>query len=193
MADDLETYYSLGYRAPGTTHGIARKLEVRTKNRAYKVRNRSQFVEKSETEAVKDRVIANLYQSFPGSIPFELETGQPRSTGRNRWELPVTVRIPISALTALPTGNGAAGEFSVYAATGSVLGVTSDVQRRSQPFTIPAADADKAKASHFTYEVVLQIDEKANRVSVGVVDETGRDSGFKQIAIPSRGASSAGL
>lgn len=187
MADDLETYYSLGYRAPASAHGIARKLEVRTKNRGYKVRNRSQFVEKSETEAIKDRVIANLYQSFPGSIPFELEAGEPRSTGRNRWELPLTVRIPVSALTALPAGNGAAGEFSVYAAAGSVLGVTSEVQRRSQQFTIPAEDAGKAKDSHFTYEVVLQIDEKVNRVSVGVVDETGRESGFRQMAIPSRG------
>jgi len=191
MADDLETYYSLGYRAPGTTRGIVRKLEVRAKNRGYKVRNRSQFVEKSETEAIKDRVIANLYQSFPGSIPFDIEAGEPRSTGRNRWELPVTVRIPISSLTTLPDGSGSAGEFSVYAAAGSVLGVTSEVQRRTQAFTIPASDVDKAKASHFTYEVVLQIDEKSNRVSVGVVDETGRESGFKQITIPSRGVKAA--
>jgi VWFA-related protein len=186
MAEDLETYYSLGYRAPGNSRGIVRKLEVRAKNRAYKVRNRAQFVEKSETEAIKDRVIANLYQSFPGSIEFEIEAGEPRSTGRNRWELPLTIRIPISELTALPDGGGESGEFSVYAAAGSVLGVTSEVQRRTQSFKIPETDLENAKASHFTYDLVLQIDEKSNRVSVGVVDETGREAGFQQIAIPNR-------
>ena len=191
MAEDLETYYSLGYRAPGSSSGIVRKLEVRAKNAAYKVRNRAQFVEKSETEAVKDRVIANLYQSFPGSIPFELEAGELRSTGRNRWELPLKLRIPISELTTLPDGSGESGQFSVYAAAGSVLGVTSEVHRRTQSFKIPESDLDGAQSSHFTYDFVLQIDEKSNRVSVGVVDETARESGFQQIAIPSRTVKSA--
>jgi VWFA-related protein len=186
MADDLETYYSLGYRAPGTSHGIARKIEVVAKNRAYKVRTRAEFVEKSDEEAVKDRVIANLYQASAGSVPFEVEPGQARSTGRNRWELPIRVRIPIQALTTLPDGEKEVGEFSVYAASGSVVGVMSDVQRRSQPFSIPKEDLGKAKESHFTYDFALQLDDKANRLSIAVVDETGQEIGLKQIDVPAR-------
>ena len=186
MAEDLETYYSLGYRAPGTSQGIARKLEVRTKNRDWTVRARREFVEKSDEEAVKDRVIANLYQASAGSLPFEVEQGTPRSTGRNRWEVPLKLRIPINALTTLPDGSAEAGQFSVYAASGAVAGVMSDVQRRSQPFRIPKEELAKAKESHFTYDFAMQLDEKANRLSIAVVDETGKEIGLRQLAVAGR-------
>lgn len=67
VGDDLEAYYSLGYRATATGKDGARTVAVRTKNRDYVVRSRRQFVEKSETTMLKDRVIANLFQRVEGS------------------------------------------------------------------------------------------------------------------------------
>lgn len=192
VVDDLETYYSLGYRAPATGKDRVRKIEVRAKNAAYEVRTRTQFVEKSDETRMKDRLIANLYQNLGESkIPFAVTLGELRKTSRNRWELPVKVRIPIAALTTLPRGAQESGEFSVYVVTGANVGVMSEVQHKTQPFNIPRADLARAKASHFTYDVVVQVDEKVDRLSVGVVDETAKELGVKLIVLPNRNTETA--
>lgn len=185
VADDLENYYSLAYRGKSSAKDATRKVEVRTKNRQYTVRSRTQVVQKSDETRIKDRLIANLMQQLETpAIPFEVTLGELKPAGRNRWELPLKVRIPIRSLTTLPQGDQEAGAFSVYAVTGGSLGVTSEVQHRTQPFQIPRSDLERARASHFTYDLALTVDQKADRISIGVVDETSKESGVKQLTFP---------
>lgn len=189
VADDLESYYSLGYRSRATGKDVTRKIIVKTKNTAYVVRARRQFVEKSDDSLMKDRVIANLYDRIGGStVNFDVGLGAPVKDGRNRWTLPLKLRIPIASLTLLQQGRQSAGEFSVYIVTGADVGVMSEVQRRAQPFQIPMADLQKAKSSHFTFDFTLRIDQEADRVSVGLLDEVAKEFGLKRIAIPPRPA-----
>lgn len=189
VADDLETYYSLGYRSRATGKDVSRNIVVTVKNRDYVVRSRRHYVEKSDRTVMSDRVVANLYQRLDGtSVAFEAGFGPIKSAGRRKWTLPLRLRIPIAALTTLPQGPNDVGEFSVYVVTGAVVGVVSEVQHRSQPFRIPRNDAEKAKASFFTYDFTLEIDEKVDRVSVGLLDETSKEFGLKRLAIPERPA-----
>lgn len=189
VADDLEAYYSLGYRSRATGKDVTRKIVVKTKNPQYEVRSRRQFVEKSDDTRMNDRVIANLYQPVEGStIGFEAGLGTPKPDGRKRWTILLRLRIPIAALTTLQQGRAHTGEFTVYIVTGAVVGVMSDVQRRAQPFQIPVADLEKAKKSHFTYDFTLRVDETVDRVSIGLLDETSKEFGFRRLAIPPRQA-----
>ena len=190
VVEDLDNFYSLGYRARATGRDLTRKVEVRTKNRDYTVRSRTQVIEKSDETRMKDRLLANLMQELETSaIRFEVTLGELRATGRKRWELPLKVRIPIRALTTLPQGEQEGGAFSVYAITGGALGVTSEVLHRTQPFRIPRADLERARASHFTYEAALQVDEKSSRLSIGVLDETSKEVGLKSLPLPARSGS----
>ena len=187
IADDMESYYSLGYRSRATGKDLSRDIVVTVKNRDYRVRSRKQYVEKSDRTLMNDRVIANLYQRLDGqSFAFDVVFGELKSAGRKRWTMPIKIRIPIAALTTLPVGAVEAGEFSVYIVTGAVVGVVSDVQQRSQGFRIPRIDLAKAKASYYTYDFTLELDEKVDRVSVGVLDETSKEFGLKRLAIPPR-------
>lgn len=187
VAGDLNSYYSLGYRAGISGKDVSRGIAVKTKNPDYRVRARQQFVEKSDQTLMNDRVLANLYQRLEGaSFNFDVMFGPMKRDGRKRWTLPMKMRIPIAALTALPHGPNEAGEFTVYVVTGGVVGVTSEVQRRTQPFRIPRADLAKAKTSHFTYSLTLEIDDKVDRISVGVLDETSKEFGLKRLAVPPR-------
>lgn len=189
VAGDLDSYYSLAYRASASGKDVSRGITVKTKNPEYRVRARQQFVEKSDQTLMNDRVLANLYQRLEGaSFNFDVIFEEMKMDGRKRWTLPMKIRIPIAALTALPHGPNEAGEFSVYVVTGGVVGVSSEVQRRTQPFRIPRADLAKAKASHFTYSLNLEIDEKVDRISVGVLDETSKEFGLKRLAVPPRPA-----
>ena len=187
IAGDLESYYSLGYRARATGKDTSRRIEVRAKNRDYVVRARTQIVEKSDETRMKDRLVANLMQQLEETkLPFEIEIGALRPAGSKRWDVPLKLRIPIGALTTLPQGEKEVGSFSVYAVTGGSLGVTSEVEHRTQPFEIPRADLERAKASHYTYDVTVKVDDKAGRLSVAVVDETAREVGLKSLALPPR-------
>ena len=189
VAEDLEAYYSLGYRSRGTGKDVTRDIVVKTKNPEYSVRSRRQFVEKSDQSQMNDRVTANLFDRIGGSsIPVLVTFGELKSIGRKRWSVPIKVRVPIAALMTRPEGRGQAGEFSVYVVTGSSVGVMSEVQRRSQPFRIPVADLQKAKTSHFTYDLTLQVDATADRISVGVLDEVSKQFGLNRFMMPERPA-----
>jgi VWFA-related protein len=191
VGDDLESYYSLAYRATATGKDAARKIVVTTKNPAHVVRARKQFVEKSETTQIKDRVRSNLFQRVEGSsaqIPFDVAVGTIRKTGRNRWAVPLKIRIPIGSLTTLPRGPEESGAFSVFFATGGVLGVMSEVEQRTQQFTIPRGDVARAKSSHFTYDLELAIDQLVKSLSIAVMDDVGKEFGLKRYTLPKQSA-----
>ncbi len=189
VGDDLENYYSLGYRASTSGKDAARTIVVRTKNRDLVVRSRKQYIEKSETTQIKERVIANLYQRVEGSsaaIPFEVATGAVKKTGKNRWSTPLKIRIPIRSLTTLPNPAGESGSFSVFFATGGVLGVMSEVEQRTQKFEISRADLERAKGSYFTYELALEVDHLVHQLSIAVMDDVGKEFGLKRFTLPKR-------
>ena len=191
IADDIESYYSLGYRATTRGRDDVRKIEV-VKHPGLVVRSRDQFVEKSEHTKMTDRVVANLFQPLDRTtLPVEAELGEWRQTAKNRWTAPLKVRVPISALTTVTGPDGATGGFSVYVASGGILGVMGDVERRIQPFTIQREDLERSKTSHFTYELTLQVDAVTRHISIGVLDEVSREFGLKRIEIPPRPAKSS--
>jgi hypothetical protein len=136
---------------------------------------------------MKDRVIASLFRPLAGSvIPLEAHVGALTKTGKNRWTAPLTVRIPIGALTTVEQGGKAAGGFSVFVATGGVFGVISDAEQKVQPFSIDPSDLEKAKESHFTYDVTLTLDQVTDRVAIGVYDEVSREYGLTVLPLPDR-------
>ena len=187
VAEDLESYYSLGYKATATGKDAARKITVTTKNPDYVVRARKEFVEKSETTQLKDRVRANLFQRVESSsakVPFDVVLGKVRKTGRNRWVVPLKIRIPVGNLTTLPEGSGESGAFSVYFATGGALGIMSDVETRTQKFDIAQKDLERAKSSHFTYELEVEVDQLVKMLSIAVMDDVGKEFGLKRFTLP---------
>jgi VWFA-related protein len=186
IADDLETYYSLGWRVHGPRAG-SQKIVVRTKNRDYVVRARREYAFRSDDARMQDRVVANLFEPVNGGvIPIEATLGELRQTSKRRWMATLHVRIPIDALAVTEGEKGLAGEFSVYVAPGAVFGLVTDVQRRAQKFTLQASQLARARGSHFTYEVELKIDHLVDRVAVGVFDETSKEFGLITVPVPER-------
>jgi VWFA-related protein len=179
---DLTDYYSLGYRssADGSTgdrQDRARKIVVKTKNRDYSVRSRSQVIEKSDNTKMKDRVVSALFQQTDGaSIPIRLRLGQ-RAIKGNRFIEPLSIEIPVKSL--LPDGNTSRGVFSVYVALGDSVSLVGDVTQRTQPFAI--GDMQKAKDGLFRYEFDLLTDGKIDRIAVGVFDEVTKEYGLQRI------------
>ncbi|HEX8154516.1 MAG TPA: VWA domain-containing protein, partial [Thermoanaerobaculia bacterium] len=185
--DDLDSYYSLAYRGQGGGADRVRNIDVRVKKPGLVVRARSEVVEKSDRTRMKDRVLAGLaFDVEPGRLGIAVQPGEVRKTGRNRYKLPVNVRIPIGQLTTLTEGKGERGAFTVVIAAGDGAVLYSDVTQKTQPFSIPASDLARARRSHYTYVAEVEIDAKVDRLVVGVFDEVGREYGVQRVDAGSR-------
>jgi len=176
IGDDFDSYYSLAYRAT-PIKAAARKIEVRVKDPSLSVRSRRQFVPKTEITRMEDRVIGALFGIAPRSaFRFAAKSAAATRTKNKSYLFPLTVQVPIAALTSLRgQGDVYSGAFSVYLAWGSTIGGVSDTHHDTQPFSIPAADLDKAKTGHFTYTISVESLTPSLRVALGIYDEVSRE------------------
>ena len=183
---DLDSYYSLGYRAANTERvDRQRALEVRLKSNPrnqYIVRARQSFVEKSTYAEMSDRVIANLlYSSKANDMHVLMRMARPIPTDDELFRVPVEVQIPMESLTFLPQGEGQyVGGFDIYVVVGNKDGDMSDVARKSHQITIPASDFSKTKGKYYTYTLDLLMEPGLNKVSVGVIDSISNTTGFSR-------------
>jgi VWFA-related protein len=184
--DDVSDYYSLAYRATTNGEDRARNIVVKAKNPAYRIRNRHQFVEKSDVTRMKDRVVATLFQSLE-KAPFTIGAAfeRPR-TLRSGQVYPLKVRIPIKELTLLPQRNQHAGAFSIFVVTAAELGNVGDVKQQTQSFEISQADLDRAQAGHFTYSFDVFAERETDRVAIGVLDEVSKSYALLRLPLPDR-------
>jgi VWFA-related protein len=176
VGEDLDSYYSLAYRVRNTGADKARKIVVKTKDPSLVVRSRREFMEKSDVTRMEDRVIAALFGNPPSpGFPLHVDVGRPRARGRE-FTLPLTIHVPIGALTQLPDAGKYAGAFSVYFAWGGRLGGLSDTSHQTRNYTIPASEYEKARSEgHLTYQVELAVDRKTERLAFGVFDEISKE------------------
>jgi VWFA-related protein len=164
VAEDLNHYYSIAYKTPATGTTRSRDISVKTKNRNYVVRSRHAYVEKTDVTRMQDRVIANLYRpDQKGTVPVHVEIGKIDKVSRTRWSVPVRVTIPVDALSVGPDGKGS---FSVFVATGGMIGVMSDVEQRTRAY----ASAEFAEREHITYELDVTFNGASSVLSIGVLD-----------------------
>jgi VWFA-related protein len=183
---DLDSYYSLGYRAGTERVDRQRALEVRVKNRNLRVRNRQTFVEKSTFQEMSDRVIANLlYKTKANDLGIRVKVNSPIPAD-DLFKVPVEIHIPVDNLTLIQQGEAYMGGFSVYVVVGNKDSDMSDVARKTHQLTIPAADFTKSKGKYYTYTLDLMCEPGLNKISVGVVDDVSNISGFDKQQVVAR-------
>ena len=175
---DLDSYYSLGYRAGTERVDRQRSLQVRVKNKNYVVRSRQTFVEKSTFAEMSDRVIANLlYKSKSNDLNVRVKINQP-VPAEDLFRVPVEIQIPMESLTLLPQGESLLGGFTLYVAVANKDNDMSDVAQKQQQIRVPIADKDKIKGKYYTYVVDLLMERGVKLVSIGVVDDISNITGF---------------
>jgi VWFA-related protein len=180
IESDLDSYYSLGYRAGTERVDRQRYLQVRVKNREYRVRNRQTFVEKSIYAEMNDRVIANLlYRVKDNDLGIIARIGTPVPTEDGYFHVPIDVQIPLQSLTMIPQGESEyVGGFDVYVVVANKDNDMSDVARKSHQVRIPTEQFTKISGKFYTYTLELLMERGLNKISVGVVDQISNVSGF---------------
>ena len=175
VEDDMSDYYSLAYRIESSRADRKRDIVVKTTNPELTVRARRSYVEKSDETRMKDRLMAALVRTTSDSMfLIEAELGGAKKARGPKEQVPLQVRIPIGALTVVPENGTHVGVFSIFVMSGAGGDEVSAVRQQTQRFEIPPAELAKAMSSHFTYELDLLMNEKADRVAVGVLDELSK-------------------
>ncbi len=182
VEDDMSDYYSLAYRIESSRDDRTRALVIKTKDPALTVRSRRSYIEKSDETRMKDRLLAALVRTSNDSMfLIEAQLGDRANKGR----VPLSVRIPIGALTVVPENGTNAGAFSVFVIAGAGGDEVSALRQQTQRFEIPPADLPKAVSGHFTYDLELVLNDKADRVAVGVLDEVSKSYAVLRLPVSS--------
>jgi VWFA-related protein len=183
IANDLTTYYSLGFRTDEQRTDSIRKLDVRLKNpRGLNVRMRHEFVEKSLMSELNDAVAANLaYPIARNDLGVKAVAGTSQSAPDNHLTVPLDIKVPTSTLTLVPDGSDLVGRFSTFIAFGRGDGTVSKVVRQEQNLRFPADSLQRRK--EVTVRTALTIDAKTETVSVGVLDEISHLTGFAAVKL----------
>ena len=177
---DLDAYYSIGYRAGTERVDRQRYLEVKAKNRDYRVRSRKTFVEKSVYAEMSDKVVASLlYRVKDNDLSILARVGRPVPVDDGLFRVSIDIQIPMESLTLIPQGDVEhIGGFDVYVVVANEHNDMSDVARKSHQVRVPANQMQNIKAKFYTYTLELLIERGLNKISLGVVDQVSNVSGF---------------
>ncbi len=183
IAQDLSSYYSLGYRSPAEGDGD-RRIVVKVKNPELRVRSRSSYVARIGDDEIRDRVIANVvHDSVTSDFPVSVVASKPERIDRGQFKVMLTITLP-STLTLIPQGGFLEGAFSVFIATGRKYGALSEVTKSVQAMKFPA-DARQAieQQKTFTYTTTLLVRRGEQSISVGVADTLAGTAGFARTSV----------
>ncbi len=171
LANDLNAYYSVGFRpASGQTPGL-RTIVVKMKNPAYRFRARETYIPKAAAgpqDEMSTRVIANLYTTDPRNAwEIKLTPGTPEKVG-SEYRVPFQVTMA-STITLVPQDAGLAGNFAVYVVVGSGSN-TSRVIRNVHTVKVPVDAEDDFRDKQFSYKATIAMNPGDNILSVAVID-----------------------
>jgi len=167
MEEDLESYYSLAYRARSDGLDRERKIVVRAKNPEYTVRTRRTIVEKSNAAKARDMVVSRLFTDEGVSdIRFDVAGEPARPTmSRDRWLMNVVLKIPADQVQFEPESDTPTAHVGILVA--SANGVTEVTPVTTNDLRVTRKDLENG---FITYSFKILGDKRGSKVAIGVVD-----------------------
>jgi VWFA-related protein len=176
VADDLTTYYSLGYRRPGATDRTRyRKIDVRVNRKGVEVLHRKGDFAKTASDALEDRVrSAALLGRASNELGLEIVVDRAIPLPDGRFQVPVLIPVPLDRVALLPRGDALAGGFRLLVGTVSTRGSMDAVQEFGYDVVVPARQMEGAGANR-TYPAMFTLELPAGPVylAVAFVDDHG--------------------
>jgi len=171
VTEDTRTYYWIGFAPAWQGDDAQHKVVLDTRVDGLRVRNRAGYVDfsaKTQTSMAVESIL--LFGDGPGSSPLPFEVGAPTKVSGNRMNVPVTLRIPLSQLTIVPTDKGTSAEVELRIAALDERGGRSDIPvipiRLDMPGKPPAG-------AYATYTTMVQLRRAKNNLVLAVSDPAG--------------------
>jgi hypothetical protein len=175
IVNDLESYYSLGYRTSGT---LSPKTQIVVKvKKGLAARTTLSSGAISRDWEVSDQVVANhlLEPANPLSISLVMD---PAVVQGDTKTIPMKIMIPVESLELLQEGGAYTAAFAVFISLGGPAGngLVPVPQEKSYRWT--EAEVEEAKEKTISLAVNLKLGVDQDRVSVGVLDRHSGTAAF---------------
>jgi len=186
VANDLNSYYSIGFRPGDSSAQDLRKIVVKMKNPEYRFRARETYIPnaKPAQDEMSTRVIANLYTTDARNAwEISVKPGAPQKDGAE-YRVPFEVTMA-PTITLAPEGDHLAGNFTVFVVVGNGEN-TSKVIRNAHAVKVPVDAEDDFREKKITYKATITMNPGDNVLSVAVVDQASKMAGFARakVALP---------
>lgn len=189
MAHDLDGFYSLGFQSAHGGKGAYHKIDVRLDRPGFRIRHRSGYIDKPDSERTADRTLAALFFDLEKNpLEVSLAFGTPKKDGREHRVVPVLVRIPLRGITLLPSGEKQEGRLRIFLVVRDERGAVSELHEFPYPVTLPQQDLERALGQDLGFSTQLKLRTGTATVAVGVLDEiSGVESlVLQRAAVPDR-------
>lgn len=180
IAQDFNTYYSLGFTPHHYGDGRYHRIEVKVKGKkGLVVRHRDGYRDKTTETRMSDGTLATLkfpFEENPLGIDIEFGKMEQRQDGLYLQE--VNVRIPLGKLTLVPREQTQEARLRLFLAAMDSDGDTSEVQQQMVPISIPAAEVATAVGKHYVFSVQMLMRAGDHKVGIGVRDDVAGQTSF---------------
>jgi VWFA-related protein len=182
VANDLRTYYSLGYQPSHSGDGRYHKIEVKVKggkDRSLRVRYRTGYRDKPVEQRMNDGTMASLlFGELGNPLGLSLEFGAPTLRDDGNAMVPVHLRIPLDKVILIPQAENQEAHLRAFIGVLDDEGGVSPVQVAPITIQIPTVDLETAKAKGWGYDVTLLMRRGPQKVAIGVRDDLGGTSSY---------------
>ncbi|MCZ7650682.1 MAG: VWA domain-containing protein [Thermoanaerobaculia bacterium] len=181
IAEDFQTYYSLGYTPGQEGSGRYHKINVKLKGKArgLEVRHREGYRDKPVHTRLGDGVRSALFFGAahnPMGITIRTDEQVRRDDGN--YVVNVAVQIPIGSLVLIPEGDRHVARARLFVGAMDDQGDTSEVQEVQVPIAIPEAEVEMARKQHYSYTLPLIMRRGPHKLAVGLRDDFAANSSF---------------
>lgn len=179
VAQDLDTYYSLGYRLPKSEVGRSVNVEVDVRRSGARVRYRKSLRSRSLAEDLAGRTQAALVHGLadnPLGVGIEIGEVLPMDEGVNL--VPIRLHIPLGRIALVAGDHEQLGHLTLYLAARDREERLAPVRTTQVPIHIPEAEVATAREQLYTYEIKMLMRAGEHAVAVGVHDDYGAVGSF---------------
>ncbi|MEE8366892.1 MAG: VWA domain-containing protein, partial [Thermoanaerobaculia bacterium] len=174
MVSDFENFYSVGYNRLLADEDF-HEIEVKMKDRDLTARFLRTYREKDPISHLQDLTLSALhYGVVENTLDVRLDPGDAVETGKNRYQVPITIKIPFQNLLLLPQQDVHVGKLTIVVIARDERGGTSPFQQIEVPLRIPNTQILEVLAGVAAYPLKLEMNRGKKTISVGVRDQLGR-------------------
>ncbi len=173
VVSDTRSYYWLGFTPQWKENDSSHKIRLKPNRPGLKIRAREGFQDFSRETAISYQVESALLMGFlPGSKPLQVKLGANSKQRRGRVEVPISVSIPMDAITMIPHRGQYVAELKLRI---SVLDESGD---RNEMPVIPvrlAGPEPPKPGQHAVYETSVKLRAEDHDLVISLYD-AGSDS-----------------
>lgn len=169
LSQDFTHYYSLGFEPQGPADGKKHRLrvELAAKHRGATLRFRQSFRDKPAEEQQIERTLTALHWEHESNpLGAQVAIGTLRETGKRRYEVPLEIRLPESALTRI--GPSEPAQIRLTLAAHDLARGTTDLREKRVELPAPSEGQEVHLLS-----IEIDLVEGDYRFAAGIRDETG--------------------